>query len=79
MVPDAEITLEANPDSACDVHALRELRSAGFNRISLGMQSADSSELKNIGRIQSGCAADLLVLDKDLNLKAVFVDGKKVV
>ena len=53
VAPDAEITLEANPDSACDVHALRELRSAGFNRISLGMQSADSSELKNIGRIHT--------------------------
>ena len=28
---DAEITLEANPDSACDVKALRALRRAGFN------------------------------------------------
>lgn len=53
VASDAEITLEANPDSACDVHALRELRSAGFNRISLGMQSADSLELKNIGRIHT--------------------------
>ena len=36
---DAEITLEANPDSAGDWRALRTLRRAGFNRISLGMQS----------------------------------------
>ena len=35
---DAEITLEANPDSANDWRALRALRKAGFNRISLGMQ-----------------------------------------
>ena len=33
--PHAEITLEANPDSAGDWKALRALRRAGFNRISL--------------------------------------------
>ena len=32
--PHAEITLEANPDSAGDWKALRALRRAGFNRIS---------------------------------------------
>ena len=39
LAMDAEITLEANPDS---VHAskLIDLRAAGFNRISFGMQSA---------------------------------------
>ena len=36
---DAEITLEANPDSV-NAAKLHELRSAGFNRISFGMQSA---------------------------------------
>ncbi|MFB9412254.1 radical SAM family heme chaperone HemW [Dactylosporangium matsuzakiense] len=36
---DAEVTTEANPESV-DLAALRELRAAGFNRISLGMQSA---------------------------------------
>ena len=39
----AEITLEANPDSAGDWKALRTLRKCGFNRISLGMQSADDT------------------------------------
>ena len=33
----AEITTEANPDTARDASALRRLREAGFNRISLGM------------------------------------------
>lgn len=46
---DAEITFEANPDSA-DVRTLRSLRRAGFNRISLGMQSACPAELKAAGR-----------------------------
>ena len=37
LSPDAEITLEANPDSAQDEKALRRLRRAGFNRVSLRM------------------------------------------
>ncbi|MEA4992771.1 MAG: radical SAM family heme chaperone HemW [Oscillibacter sp.] len=50
---DAEITLEANPESAGDFRELRALRSAGFNRLSLGMQSADDEELRAIGRIHT--------------------------
>lgn len=49
----AEITLEANPDSARDAGALRRLRRAGFDRISLGMQSADDAELRRIGRVHT--------------------------
>ena len=49
----AEITLEANPDSAQDWRELRALRKAGFNRLSLGMQSADDAELAEIGRIHT--------------------------
>lgn len=50
---DAEITFEANPDSASDWKALKGLRKAGFNRISLGMQSACDAELKEIGRVHT--------------------------
>lgn len=53
IAPGAEITLEANPDSAGDPSALSALRRAGFNRISLGMQSADDGELRAIGRIHT--------------------------
>jgi len=53
VTPDAEITFEANPDSACDASVLTALRHAGFNRISLGMQSADDGELAEIGRIHT--------------------------
>ena len=49
----AEITLEANPDSAGDPAVLKQLREAGFNRISLGMQSACAEELAEIGRIHT--------------------------
>ncbi len=47
--PDAEITLEANPDSV-DFKMLRKLRKAGFNRLSMGMQSACPAELQAIHR-----------------------------
>lgn len=49
----AEITLEANPNSAQDWEALSALRRAGFNRLSLGMQSADDGELRAVGRIHT--------------------------
>ena len=50
---DAEITLEANPDSAGDWRALRRLRRAGFNRLSLGVQSTDDELLRRIGRVHT--------------------------
>ena len=53
VASDAEVTLEANPDSAGDWKALRALRKAGFNRLSLGMQSACDEELREIGRIHT--------------------------
>lgn len=49
----AEITFEANPESARDVRELRALRRAGFNRISLGVQSLDDAMLLRLGRIHS--------------------------
>ena len=53
VAADAEITFEANPDNARDIDALKTLRSAGFNRISLGAQSFDDAELQEIGRIHT--------------------------
>ena len=50
---DAEITLEANPDSAGDWKELRKLRRAGFNRLSLGVQSTDDALLRCIGRVHT--------------------------
>ena len=48
----AEITFEANPDSVND-RLLRRLRSEGFNRVSLGVQSDNDSLLKKLGRPHS--------------------------
>ena len=49
VLPDAEITMEANPDSV-DVKSLKRLRKEGFNRLSMGMQSACPAELEAIHR-----------------------------
>ena len=46
---DAEITFEANPDSASE-HLLRRLKAEGFNRVSLGVQTDDDELLKKLGR-----------------------------
>ena len=46
---DAEVTLEANPDSVT-LPMLTQLRRAGFNRISIGVQSDIDEQLKALGR-----------------------------
>ncbi len=50
--PDVEITLEANPGTV-SLRKLRNLRAAGFNRISLGFQAMDDGALRRIGRVHS--------------------------
>lgn len=47
---DAEVTIEMNPGTAARDKLLK-YREAGVNRLSLGLQSADNSELKTLGRI----------------------------
>ena len=49
VVPDAEITTEANPDSV-DADYLQSLRAAGFTRVSFGMQSAVPHVLATLDR-----------------------------
>ena len=52
VAPDSEITAEANPGSVSQNY-LEELRSAGINRLSFGVQSFDDGELLMIGRTHS--------------------------
>lgn len=52
VAENAEITLEANPGSA-EAERFRGYRSAGVNRLSLGVQSLDDAALKFLGRIHS--------------------------
>jgi putative oxygen-independent coproporphyrinogen III oxidase len=49
---DIEITLEANPGTAEAGH-FRGYRAAGVNRLSMGFQSLDNTQLRRLGRIHS--------------------------
>jgi len=50
VLPDAEITLEANPGTV-DAKRFAGFRAAGVNRLSLGIQSFDARHLRALGRI----------------------------
>ena len=58
----AEISIEANPESV-DYHILSVLREAGFNRLSIGIQSLNNDELKKLGRVHDGAVATMAVKD----------------
>lgn len=52
----AEVTLEVNPEKKdLDFEALKK---TGFNRVSIGLQSADDNELRRLGRLHDRKDAD---------------------
>lgn len=62
ITKDCEITAECNPGTA-DFSKLSAMRSAGINRLSIGLQSTDDKMLRDLGRIHtfgefSDCFAD---------------------
>lgn len=54
----AEITVEANPESALAEGWLFEARAAGVNRLSLGVQSFDDEQLSLLGRCHDSRMAE---------------------
>lgn len=52
IAPDAEITIEVNPGTV-KMDGLVAYREAGINRVSMGLQSADDTELRYLGRIHT--------------------------
>lgn len=52
VLPEAEITMEANPGTV-DPDKLKVCLEAGISRISFGLQSMQEEELKDLGRIHS--------------------------
>ena len=56
---DAEITTECNP--ASDVSFLKAAKSAGVNRLSIGVQSGDDGRLKALGRTHTAADAAFTV------------------
>ena len=52
LAPDAEVTLEANPETVF-LESLEGYRAAGVNRLSFGVQSFRDDELRRLGRLHS--------------------------
>jgi oxygen-independent coproporphyrinogen-3 oxidase len=50
LLPDAEITMEANPGTA-EAGRFRDYAASGVTRLSLGIQSFDDAQLQKLGRI----------------------------
>ena len=57
MAPEAEITLEANPQTV-DADKFAAFRTIGVNRLSLGMQALNDHDLKILGRMHSATEAE---------------------
>ncbi len=71
---DIEITLEANPDDISE-QKLKELKEAGINRISLGIQSFYDRDLLMMNRSHSASQAEKsLQLIKDAGFENITVD-----
>jgi len=60
FTPDIEITVEVNPESA-DKKLFRQLKRAGVNRISMGVQSSSDEQLLSLGRLHDFKTADSAV------------------
>jgi oxygen-independent coproporphyrinogen-3 oxidase len=74
VAPDSEITAEANP-GAISQNYLEELRAAGVNRLSFGVQSFDDDELRMIGRTHSAEEArDAVQTARDAGFANVSID-----
>jgi len=56
LASDAEVTVEANPESA-SAETLNGFRAAGANRLSFGVQSFRDDELRRLGRLHSSQTA----------------------
>lgn len=77
LSPTCEITLEANPDDLA-VGYLRSLRALGFNRLSIGMQSANPDILRlfdrrhGVAEVANAMAAARKAKFDNVNLDVIF-------
>ncbi len=74
LAEDAEVTTEANPESV-DRNYLDQLRSGGFTRLSLGMQSSSPSVLATLERTHApGRAGHVVAAAREAGFEHVSVD-----
>lgn len=73
-LPGAEITLEANPDTVTQ-ETLCGFRAAGVTRISFGVQSADDTQLRRLGRTHTAAgAAEALCMAREAGFPEICGD-----
>lgn len=83
VVPDAEVTLEANPGTF-ERQKFADFRAAGVNRLSLGVQSFAGPQLAALGRVhdanEAGAAADAaLAIFGNVNLDLMYALPRQTV
>ncbi len=76
MLPDAEVTLEANPGTF-EREKFAGFFAAGVNRLSLGVQSFDETKLKALGRVHDAgearrAAEAAMMIFGNVNLDVMF-------
>lgn len=69
----AEITIEANPNSL-SIKSLQAFYDAGFNRLSIGVQTTNKKSLKYIGRITEKNT----LKNYKKNIKNILINAKKI-
>jgi oxygen-independent coproporphyrinogen-3 oxidase len=75
LEPDPEITLEANPDDMADRQRLKAWRSAGINRLSIGIQSFFDDDLRWMNRAHDAAqAAESIRLAKEEGFGNMSID-----
>jgi len=73
IASDVEISLEANPSSV-DAERFAGYRSAGVNRVSLGVQSLDDAQLKFLGRLHNAQEARQAIETARKNFERISFD-----
>jgi oxygen-independent coproporphyrinogen-3 oxidase len=74
IAPDAEITMEMNPETAT-LERLRGFRAAGITRLSMGVQSFRDEELRRLGRIHSADRArEAVALSRSAGFDNISLD-----
>lgn len=74
VAADAEVTIEANPDDL-NAEKIRQLKASGFNRLSIGVQSFDDSDLQWMNRAHNAAQAITAVkMAQDKGLENISID-----
>lgn len=76
LAPDIEISMETNPDTV-DKNKLKNFKTLGINRLSIGVQSLNEKDLKFLGRTHSvqraiDCIQDAQNIFENINIDLIY-------